>query len=94
MLKPIVSLYSMDNTQIEKFLTSYYEDKINIENKLEWEQNYDNPIEIASIIGAFIDNCDKYEINMWISLDEGIFINVTEDNADKIIRYLYERYPS
>lgn len=94
MLKPIVSLYSMDNTQIEKFLTSYYENKINIENKLEWEQNYDNPIEIASIIGAFIDNSDKYEINMWISLDEGIFINVTEDNADKIIRYLYERYPS
>ena len=39
MLKPIVSLYSMDNTQIEKFLTSYYEDKINIENKLEWERN-------------------------------------------------------
>lgn len=93
-MKPIVSLYSMDNTQIEKFLNSFFENKVNLENKLEWETDYDNPIEIASIIGAFIDNNDKFAINMWISLDEGIFINVTDQNADKIIRYLYERYPS
>ena len=93
-MKPIVSLYSMDNTQIEKFLNSFYENNIKIENKLEWQKDYDNPIEIASIIGVFIDNNDKFAINMWISLDEGIFINVTEFNADKIIRYLYERYPS
>lgn len=93
-MKPIVSLYSMDNTQIEKFLNCFLEKNINIDNKLEWEHNYDNPIEIASIIGVFIDNNDKFDINMWISLDEGIFINVTEENADKIIRYLYERYPN
>ena len=84
----------MDNTQIEKFLNSIFENQVNIENKLEWNHKYDNPIEIASIIGVFIDNMDKFAINMWISLDEGIFINVTEENADKIIRYLYERYPS
>ena len=84
----------MDNTQIEKFLNSFFDNKINIENKLEWNYQYDNPIEIASIIGVFIDNMDKFAINMWISLDEGFFINVTEENADKIIRYLYERYPS
>lgn len=93
-MKPIVSLYSMDNTQIEKFLDCFFENKIHLDNKLEWKQNYDNPIEIASIIGVFIDNNDKFNINMWISLDEGIFINVTEENADKIIRYLYERYPN
>lgn len=93
-MKPIVSLYSMDNTQIEKFLNSFYEGKVNITNKLEWQKDYDNPIEIASVIGVFIDNNDKFKINMWISLDEGIFINVTDFNADKIIRYLYERYPS
>lgn len=93
-MKPIVSLYSMDNTQIERFLNKFYENKIEITDKLEWTRNYDNPIEIASIIGVFIDNKDSFKINMWISLDEGIFINVTEQNADKIIRYLYERYPN
>ena len=30
---------------------------------------------------------------MWISMDEGLFINVTDSNADSIIKYLYERYP-
>ena len=41
----------------------------------------------------FFENNDNYKINMWISLDENLFINVTENNADEIIRYLYERYP-
>ena len=93
-MKPIVSLYSMDNNEIEKFLKNFFEKNIEIDNKLHWTKNYDNPIEIASIIGVFIDNRDKYKINMWISLDEGIFLNVTETNADNIIRYLYERYPN
>ena len=60
---------------------------------LEWENIYSNPVEIANILGVFIDNNDKFDINMWISLDKDVFINVTDDNADKIIRYLYERYP-
>ena len=48
---------------------------------------------MADIIGVFIDNIDKYQINMWVCLDEGFLLNVTEQNADKIIRYLFERYP-
>ena len=93
-MKPIVSLYSMNNTEIERFLKDFLEKNIEIKDKLHWKKDYDNPIEIASIIGIFIDNKDKYKINMWISLDEGVFINVTETNADNIIRYLYERYPN
>ena len=45
------------------------------------------------MIGVFIDNHDKYRINMWVCLDEDAFLNITEDNADQIIRYLYERFP-
>ena len=67
---------------------------INVNKKtLEWEKNYRNPVEIADIIGALIENNDKYSINMWISIDDGLFINVTDYNADEIIRYLYERFP-
>ena len=62
-------------------------------NLLEWEKKYQNPVEITEIIGTFIDNNDKYSINMWISLDQGIFINVTNNNVDEIIKYIYERYP-
>lgn len=88
----IVSLYSDKKDEIKKFLTKFYEKEINTEN-LKWEYCFKNPVESASLIGVFIENNDKFKINMWVSLDEGFSINVTDNNADKIIRYLYERYP-
>jgi len=89
----VVNLYSDKKGEISKFLSDFYNKEISLENDLKWENEYDNSIEIADIVGTFIDNNDKYKINMWISLDEGTFINVTDDNADNIIRYLYERFP-
>ena len=98
----VVNLYSKESGEISKFLSKFYNKEIKspkgafgvaLEYDLKWENKYENSIEIADIIGTFIDNSDKYKINMWISLDEGAFLNVSNDNADSIIRYLYERYP-
>lgn len=89
-----VRLYSNEKGEISKFLNNLYMNKIDTnEEDLEWQKNYDNPIEMADIIGVFIENNDKFKINMWISLDDNILINVTNFNADEIIRYLYERFP-
>ena len=76
-LKASVNLYSTQNGEIEKFLTSFYNKKIKLKDSLKWNT----------------ENNDKYKINMWISLDNGVYINVTDYNADKIIRYIYERFP-
>ena len=93
-MNSIVRLYSNEKHEIKRFLDNFYENKTHkIPDNCEWEKNYNNPIEMVDIIGTFIENKDDYKINMWISLDEGIFINVTTFNADEIIRYLYERYP-
>ena len=92
-MNTIVNIYSDKNGEISKFLSKFYRKNIFLSNDLKWEKIFDNPIEIADFIGIFVDNKDLYKINMWISLDEGAFINVTENNADKLIRYLYERYP-
>lgn len=89
----VVRLYSNINGEIEKFLKHFYNSDFKIEADLEWEQKFENPIEIVDIIGAFIENDDAYKISMWISMDEGCFIHVSDDNADEIIRYLYERFP-
>lgn len=89
----VVNLYSEKEGEINNFLSKFYNTNLNLEDSLKWEKDYNNPIEMAEIIGAFIDNKDKYNANMWISLDRNIFINVTEHNADEIIRYLYERFP-
>ncbi len=94
-LNTIVNLYSIQEGEIQRFLSLFYGNNnlFNIDNDLKWEKNYENPIEIADIIGVFIDNDDKFNINMWVSLDQNAFINVTPSNSDKIIRYLFERYP-
>ena len=74
-----------------KFLQHFFKDISFIDDDLLWQKNYENPIEIADIISALLEN--DYDINMWISLDKDVFINVTDHNADDIIRYLFERYP-
>ena len=88
----IVNLYSKKYNEISRFLENYNKDKINT-TTLEWKKEFKNPIELADIIGVFIDNNEKYDINMWISLDKDFFINVTDNNANQIIKYLFERYP-
>lgn len=92
-MKANINLYSPKNGEIQKFLTSFYNKKIELENDLKHTIKFDNPIEMNDMIGTFIENNDKYKINMWISIDKGIYINVTEHNADKLIRYIYERFP-
>ena len=88
-----INLYSENSKELNNFLSKFYNTNLDIENQLSWEKQYANPVELAEIIGVFIDNIDDYNINMWISLDKDVFIKITEQNADKIIRYLYERFP-
>lgn len=94
-MKVIVSLYSILSEEIERFLKLFYDNNnftIPKDNK-EWKKEYDNPIEIVDIISAYIENIDIFNITMWVSLDSGVFIKVTQDNSDELIRYLYERFP-
>ena len=95
-MQSVVSLYSVLPGELEKFLSNFYGtkdfDKTNFSDK-QWTKEYPNPVEIVDIIGAYIENIDAYSISMWVSIDNGVFIKVTADNADELIRYLYERFP-
>ncbi len=88
-----VNLYSDKKGELNNFLSRFYNTNLEIYDTLKWEKKYANPLELAEIIGIFIDNIDDYNISMWISLDKDIFISISEENANNIIRYLYERYP-
>ena len=81
-----VNLYSKKNKEIYRFLNSYNKKEIENEDILEWKKEFKNPIELADIIGVFIDNNNIFDINMWVSLDKDFFINVTDNNAYQIIR--------
>ena len=92
-MKSNVSLYSPENGEIDKFLTSFYNKKIDLYNELKYMIFFDNPTEMTDLIAAYVENNDKYKINMWISLDKGAYINITKYNADRLIRYIFERFP-
>ncbi len=88
-----VNLYSKKLGELNNFLSKFYNTNLEIYDDLSWEKKYNNPIEIAEIIGVFLDNIDDYFINMWICLDKNVYINVNEKNGNDIIKYLYERFP-
>ena len=83
-----VKCQSSKQGEIDRFLSMFFNTKINLGNEKHWEKNYNNPIEISDIIGAFIDNKDDFDISLWICLDKDVFININEKNANNIIKYL------
>ena len=88
-----VSLYSQKQGELNKFLSKFYNTNLEIYEELNWEKKYDNPIELAEIIGVFIDNIEDFSMYMWICLDKNLYIHVNEKNGNELIKYLYERFP-
>lgn len=89
-----IRLYSDKEGEILSFLSHFFQNKeIEIEDELLWQKEYENPLEMIDMMGALIENQENYKINMWISIDKDLFINITPSSIDKVIRYLYERYP-
>lgn len=92
-MKVSVFLFSNKTDELNKFLSMFYNSQFDLKKSLKWQKEYDNPIEISDIIGVYTDNIDNFKITMWISLDKNIYINITENNSNRIIKYLYERFP-
>ena len=89
-----LKLYSTDSNEILNFLDLFYNSSLDLKTALYWEKNFDNPLEMADIIAAFVDNKNKFaNTNLWVSVDCGVFINIKDDNYNYFIQYLYEIYP-
>lgn len=93
-MNALVRLYSDKEGEIFSFLSRFFQNKeITIEDELLWQKEYENPLEMVDMMGALIENQEEYKINMWISLDQDLFVNITKSSINDVIRYLYERYP-
>ena len=88
-----VKLRSKKKNEINNFLSMFYETNMEISEDLSWQHEYKNPIEASDIIGAFIDNIDLFTFKMWLCLDKNVFINITSQNGNDVIKYLFERFP-
>jgi hypothetical protein len=91
----IIDLISNKDGELKRFLENYYDSDISIDSELsEWMYTYKNPLDSVDIITVLVDNSSDFEIETWISIDEGMFLKVTNDNIDNIIRYMYDRFQS
>lgn len=88
-----VILFSRKHGEINNFLSKFYNSHSIAENSLFWKKEFSNPVEISEIAAALSDNNTSFNINMWISLDNDVFIKVSPLNVDTIIKYIFERYP-
>lgn len=91
-----VFLFSSNHENINTFLNKFYNSSslknFNISNSA-WSKNFNNPLDISELAAAYADNFHSNNLNMWISLDFGLFIKVSTSNVNDIIKYLFERYP-
>ena len=62
----IVRLYSTNSDELNIFLNKFYEFPIHLKNSHYWENLYSNPIELADIVAAFIDNNDVYSQRLYL----------------------------
>ena len=89
-----VNLFSESSLNLENFLNLFYKSDIKLKQNLSYEEFFENPVDMIELISTIIDNNEKFNIGIWINIDKNIYINITENNLDKIIRYLLERYPN
>ena len=91
-----VFLFSSNHENINTFLNKFYNSSslknFNISNSA-WSKNFNNPLDISELAAAYADNFHSNNLNMWISLDFGLFIKVSPSNVNDIFKYLFERYP-
>ena len=80
-----VFLFSSNHENINTFLNKFYNSSS--------LKNFNNPLDISELAAAYADNFHSNNLNMWISLDFGLFIKVSPSNVNDIIKYLFERYP-
>lgn len=88
-----VTILSENTSEIKDFLYKFYSEKIKLTDNNFWEKKFENPIDMIELVSTFIDNNDKYIGNIWISLDKDVYICLTDENINLIIKYLFERYP-
>lgn len=88
-----VKIYSELENEIEKFLNLFFDKNVNLDNKHFWKQTYETPIELIDIATTFIDNKEKFKANMWISLDKDVYIAISKNNINLLVKYIYERFP-
>lgn len=88
-----LNLFTENKNDLQTFLDKFYQTKTNLKDNFSYKKDFESPIDMIEIISTLVDNNEEFNIGIWITLDSNIYINITEINLNKIIKYLFERYP-
>lgn len=85
-----VNLWSKKNGEIKRFLEKYYGRQLAMDEDVDqWIYIYRKPVDAVDIISAVMDNNDKYQILMYIQVDDGDIHPVTFENHNDIIKGIF-----
>jgi hypothetical protein len=92
-MKLTVNLWSRKYGELKRFLESYYDRTIEMEEDAgEWKYIYIKPLEAVDIISAVMDNNDKYQILMCIQMDEGQMHMINIENHNEVIKDIFKLF--
>lgn len=88
-----ISLWSNLDGEIQRFLYSFYQKEIpSDENSITWISDFINPLDSIDMISALMDNTHKYNVIMYIHMENGYLHKITEENYNDVIKDLLELY--
>ena len=89
----LISLRSDKLGEIKRFLESYYQKDVKIDDDVGWWiYVYNKPLDAVDIISAVMDNSDKYNISVCIQVDKGDIYPVTVENHNSVIKDMFYLY--
>jgi hypothetical protein len=92
-MQALVNLVSQNQGELKNFLDFFFEKDTKIDPDVsEWISTYKDPLEVIDLIAAVVDNSDTYNIDTVISLDENLFVSVSEKNLNDIIKFILFRF--
>lgn len=88
-----ITLLSQKPTELNKFLNSFFDEKIDVADEaFMWSCIYKEPLASVNLISTLIDNNEKFKIEALISLEQLNSIKISEENLDDFIKFMYFRY--
>lgn len=89
----IVNLLSSNEGTLKNFLDSFFEKNSKLdEDVVEWIGIYNKPLEAIDMMTAVIDNTEKYDIRLRVSMDAGLLVDVSQNNINDIIKFMFYRF--
>ncbi len=88
-----ISLWTTKHGEINRFLDSFYEKDMDVDCSLRrWATDFYRPLDSVDMICALMDNSEKYDVAMYLHMDNGYLYKITSLNYEDVVKGLFEMY--